>query len=610
MINDEYLPDNDETMKLPSLSFLLQAFVSVCRRFPATMLCAATAVAMLMVVFESNNRQGDDPLVKTWLMAQIGLALCTGLAVFAESRNMPSLPKWALQAGGLALLGVYFFLFDLDARNLEQVQMPRYAGMLAAAHLFVAAAPFLNRNPVADFWEYNKQLFANFVVGAVYTVILFAGLSLAVFAVDELFNLPLTNKIYGHLFVLLAGLFNTSFFLYHFPASFQFTDRERAYNIIFKNLCQYILIPIVGLYFLILYAYSIKILVTWNLPHGWVSSLVLGFSVAGIFTYLVNYLLPDYTDNVIVHTYRRWFWWVLLPMVGLLFVAIGRRISDYGVTEERYFVAHAGVWLLVMCAYFLWSKTDNIKFIPISLGLFILIAVVGPLSAFKVAQRSQTSILRGLLEKNGRFAGAELRPGGAAVPAEDADRILSGLVFLDEQDALDRIAPWFPVALDSIARDSTRHGHYQRASAIALWLNAAPESARAAAAAQRQISVYPLRPGTMAGNIAGYRNFYKVELYGDTHRGEDAKAAFSKDLNALLLLGADGETVADSFDLSKAMRAWLAAAGDQGYYSLPNGAEFVELKGKKSAGRLYIQEAQFDGLKMEMRSLNGLLFVK
>lgn len=597
-------------MKLPSLSFLLRAFVSVCRRFPATMLCAVTGVTTLMVVIENSNQPDGDAWVKTWMMAQLGLALCTGLVAFAESRDWAPVRGWVLQVGGLALLGVYFFLLDLDARNLEQVQLPRYLGLLALAHLFAAAAPFLNRKPVADFWEYNKQLFANFVVGAVYTVILFAGLSLAVFAVDELFNLDITNKIYGHLFVLLAGIFNTSFFLSHFPPAFQFNDRERAYNIIFKNLCQYILIPIVGLYFLILYAYSVKILATWNLPHGWVSSLVLGFSIAGIFTYLINYLLPEYTDNKIVHAYRRWFWWVLLPMVGLLFVAIDRRISDYGVTEERYFVAHAGVWLLVMCAYFLWSKTDNIKFIPISLGLFVLVAVVGPLSAFRVSQRSQTTVLRGLLEKNGRFAGAELKAGGAPVPEEDADRILSSLVFLDKQDALDRIEPWFPVSLDSIAKDSTRYGHYQRASAIALWLNAAPESAQAAAAAQRQISVYPLQSGTMAGNIAGYRNFYRLELYGETRRGKDLKAIFSTDAQALLLLGADGKTVADSFSLQPAMRAWLAAAGNQGHYSMPAGAEVVELRGKKSAGRLYVQEAQFDGLKMEMRSLNGLLFVK
>ncbi len=596
-----------QNMKLPSLSFLAQAFISVCRRFPATMLCAVAGVITLMVINESRHVSGGENWIKFWMMAQIGLALSTGLVAFAESREWPSVRNLALQAGGLVLLGGYYALLDMDAKVLDQIHLPRYIGFLALAHLFVAAAPFLNRRPVADFWEYNKQLFANFVVGAVYTMILYSGLSLAVLAVNELFNLEINYKIYAHLFVLLAGVFNTAFFLAHFPPEFQFADRDQSYNVVFKNLCQYILIPITGLYFLILYAYSVKILVTWNLPHGWVSSLVLGFSVAGIFTYLINYLLPAHTDSKIVHAYRRWFWWVLLPMVGLLFVAIGRRIADYGVTEERYFVAHAGLWLLALCGYFLWSKTDNIKFIPISLGLFILVAILGPLSAFQVAQRSQTGVLRELLEKNGRFDGDRLKAGGAAVPAEDAQRIYSGLEYLDKQDALDRIAPWFPVPLSTIATDTSRYAYAQRAAAIAAWLNAAPEGT--VAANQREISVYPLHSQALNGNIAGFRTFYRLELYGDTDR-KDRRVTFSTGLNALLLLDAAGKVTTDSIDLTPAMRGWLTAAGEEGYYTMPTGAEMVELRGKKSAARLYVQEARFDALKMEMRSLTGVLFVK
>lgn len=595
-------------MKLPSVSFLARSFISVCRRFPVTMLCAAAGVFTLMVIIENSSRSDGENWIKFWMMAQLGLALCTGLTAFAESRNWPPRRGWVLQAGGVALLGLYYALFDMDTKTMEQIHLPRYLGLAALAHLFVAAAPFLNNRSVADFWEYNKQLFANFVVGAVYTLILFSGLSLAVFAVNELFNLNIAYKIYGHLFVLLAGIFNTAFFLAHFPAEYTFADREHSYNVVFKNLCQYILIPIVGLYFLILYTYSIKILVTWSLPHGWVSSLVLGFSVAGIFTYLINYLLPEYTDSQIVHAYRRWFWWALLPMVGLLFVAIGRRILDYGVTGERYFVAHAGVWLLVSCGYFLWSKTDNIKFIPISLSGFVLVAVLGPLSAFDVAQRSQASILHELLEKNGRFQDGQLKAGGAAVSATDAKRIHACLDYLGEQDALDRIAPWFPLPLSTIASDTNAYAHYERATAIATWLNAAPEEILAAK--RRQINVYPTQNRMLNGNIAGFRTFYRLELYGDTGRNDRVRAVFSTNLNALLLLNADGKIVVDSFDLTPVMRSWLAAAGENDYYSMPDGAEKVELRNKKSVARLYVQEARFDALKMEMESLTGVVFVK
>ncbi|MBL7797558.1 MAG: DUF4153 domain-containing protein, partial [Saprospiraceae bacterium] len=442
--------------------------------------------------------------------------------------------------------------------------------------------------------------------------ILHSGLSLALLAVNELFNLDISGKMYVHLFAVLTGVFQTTFFLYHFPARFQFEEKERSYNVVFKNLCQYILIPIVGLYFLILYAYSIKILVTWDLPQGWVSSLVLGFSVAGIFTYLINYLLPEYSDSKIVQAYRKWFWWVLLPMVGLLFVAIGRRISDYGITPERYFVAHAGVWLLVMCGYFLWSKTDNIKFIPISLGLFVLVAVIGPISAFEVSERNQTTILHSLLEKNGRFEGGVLKAAGSAAPKEDAERIHSCLLLLSKHDALDRIEPWFPVPIRTIATDTSKNGYYSRATDIARWLKAEPAGV-AADGQLAMVSVYPQQPKPQSGIIAGYRTFYRIEL----HEGGDALnrpaghfAVFSPDGKALLLLGAGGKTTTDSIPLEPAMRSWTTAAGSNDYFAMPDSAAILELRGKKSAVRLYVSQARFDKKEMRMQSLNGILFAK
>jgi len=594
-------------MKLPSLSFLAQAFVDTCVRFPATMLCAFVGTISVMTAIESD---GGENYIKLWIMAQFGLALCTGLAVWAESSGWSLLRTWGIQLMGLAYLAAYYFVFDMDSPALESLDLPRYFALLIAAHLFVAVAPYLNRRPVADFWEYNKQLFANFIIGAVYANILHGGLSLALLAVNELFGLGISGKMYIHLFAVLGGVFQTVFFLYHFPTRFQFEEMERSYNLVFKNLCQYILIPIVGLYFLILYAYSIKILVAWNLPQGWVSSLVLGFSVAGIFTYLINYLLPEYSDNKIVHAFRKWFWWVLLPMVGLLFVAIGRRIADYGITPERYFVAHAGVWLLAMCGYFLWSKTDNIKFIPISLGLFVLVAVVGPFSAFNVSERNQVTILRDLLEKNNRFEGGTLKAGGTAVPKEVAERIHSCLLLLSRHDALGRIEPWFPVPLNSIATDTTKNGQYARATAIAQWLKAAPEDV---ATTQQIVSVYPRQAKPQSGSIAGFRTFHRVELHDGSealNRPVGHSVVFSNDGKALLLFSPDGKIFADSIPLEPAMRAWTTAAGANDYYALPDSVVVLELRGKKSTAKLYISEARFDKRELRMQSLSGMLFSK
>lgn len=591
-------------MKLPSLSFIAGAFLNVCKRFPSTMLCALTGVIALITVIENSD---DDPWIKIWIISQLGLAFCTGLTVWAEARRMAPKFSWALQAGGLGILLLYYFCFDINEKTVEFSGMPRYFGFLICAHLLVAVAPYLNRLPVADFWEYNKQLFANFIIGVVYTLILNSGLSLAILAVNELFRLQIDAKIYMHLFVVLAGIFNTVFFLAHFPAEFQFTDRDKAYNVVFKNLCQYILIPIVGLYFLILYAYSIKILVTWNLPHGWVSSLVLGFSMAGIFTYLINYLLPDYTESKIVHAYRRWFWWILLPLVALLFVAIGRRIADYGITEPRYFVALTGSWLLLLCLYFLWSKQDNIRFIPISLAVFILIGVVGPLSGFEVTKRNQTGILQRLLEQNGRFAQGKLKFGGNPLAGTDADRIYTGMEFLERRDALNRLDNWLPASFKPELDSAGSYENYVARLADSLNIR----SGYAAIQEIRSISVYPDSRTVVSGDIGGFRSFHRLELYvpAEIKPGENG-IGFNASGTALTRYDKTGKTVVDSFDMTLKLREWKSKSGPDSYYALPAGTEVIELKGAKTTGRLFLQELRFKADSFRIEYLNGILFLK
>ncbi len=492
-------------MKIPSLIFLLRSTGGVLRRFPVVAVAAVIGVVALMAILE-NDKSPDT--VRLWMMALLGVPLFTGLTAFAESHDwtLRDWRYWALNGAGVALLILYgFALPDPHEPHFDEVDVPRYLAVLGVVHLFVAVAPYLNRLPVADFWEYNKQLFASFIVGATFTLILWGGLALAVLAAQRLFDFNIDEKVYVHLFVLLAGLFNTTFFLHHFPRHFRFETPEQAYNSIFKNLCKYILIPIVGLYFLILYAYSAKILVNWWLPRGWVASLVIGFSVAGIFTYLLNYQLPQYDQSPIVRNYRRWFWWVMLPLVALLFVAIYRRIGDYGVTPPRFIICAIGLWLLVTGLYFAISRTDNIKFIPISLGIFALLSVFGPFNAFNVSERNQLEHLESLLIKNGRMAAGQVLKAKTDFTGADAQRVTDVLYWLDQRGSLDRIQSWIGQPIDSLP--PAPKGNFGRVGRVTNLLGI--RSARNDYSNLVRVSPNGL---VNTGNIRGYTTWYRVEL--------------------------------------------------------------------------------------------------
>jgi len=592
-------------MKVPSITLLLQAFSNALKRFPLTVASATTAVIVVMMILEKNE---SDVLPKIWMMAQLGIPLFTALATFSEAHQWTWKGRGALlQIAGIALLFMYgWSLPDVGEPGFEIVHLLRYAILLLVAHLFVSYAPYMNQFSVANFWEYNKQLFANLIVGAAYAFILWAGLSLAILAVDQLFQLKVDYKIYAHLLVLLLGFFNTTFFLYHFPARFEFADQDLSYTLVFKTLSKYILIPIVTLYFLILYAYSAKILVTWSLPIGWVASLVIGFSIAGILTYLLNYMLPVYDPSPVAIQYRRWFWWGMLPMVVLLFVAISRRIMDYGFTEERFFVAHIGVWLLLTGSYFAISKTDNIKFVPISLSVFGLIAVLGPFSAFNVALRSQKGILKQLLEKNERLSNGKIMQNEHFLPEKDGKQIISSLEFLDKHNELSSLEAWLPTSIDSLNVKGS--GALKQ---ITNWMNIRWEKANDNANDYVRVNA---SMGTYKGKTDNFTQIFQIDLNDYSNNVTEGRTfKLNAQKNGFIYFDRikGKENLIDTFYLGYYLKDWLRKS-TYGTYTLPENKSAFDFKRKNTELRLIINQLEFaeKGQDFEINSLNGIVLIR
>jgi hypothetical protein len=68
-------------------------------------------------------------------------------------------------------------------------------------------------------WQFNKSLFIRVLTSALYSGVLFAGLALAMLAVDKLFDININEKYYLDLWVVSAGIFNTWFFLSGVPST-------------------------------------------------------------------------------------------------------------------------------------------------------------------------------------------------------------------------------------------------------------------------------------------------------------------------------------------------------------------------------------------------------
>lgn len=438
-------------MKLPSISHLAHQSLLTLKRFPVVLADAVAGTAAAIALTEIEHATTESLFLHRLLLtATLGLPLLIALALFAERRDWKGLAGLGGQVFGLLLLGGYYFTLPPDVYAPPLLHLIRFWLLLLSAHLLVSFCLFAGRGHGNGFWQFNKTVFLRFLTAALYSLVLFAGLAIALAAVDHLFEIHVRPERYLQLWAAIAGVFNTWFFLSNVPEDLKALDHEIEYPKALKIFTQYILIPLVVVYLAILYAYVAKILLTWEWPKGWVANLVLGFSITGIFALLLVHPIRERAENIWLAKFSRWYFVALIPLVPLLVLSIWQRIMQYGITENRYFVLVLGFWLAGIVGYFLLRRDGSIKVIPVSLCLISLLASFGPWGAFSVSENNQVSRLSELLGRNGILSGGTVRRATGAVPFEDQREVSSIVRYLHQVHTLRGIQPWFKEDLSSL----------------------------------------------------------------------------------------------------------------------------------------------------------------
>lgn len=426
-------------MKLPSIEQLIRAGHKSAGRFPLVLLSAAIAAAAGVLLPDSSI--DDDILTGFLYVATLGIPLFLAIALFAERRDASGVALWIARLAAVGLLvGLYIGRLSWS----EPVELLRYVQLSVAFHLLVAVSPYLGVREWNGFWQYNRSILLRFLMAAVFSVILYVGLAIALLAVDNLLGVDVDEDTYFRLWVVIAFLFNTWFFVSGVPDDFEALDRRTDYPPALKVLGQYILSPLVTVYLLIITAYLVRILVTRVWPSGWIGYLVSSVAAAGILSLLLLYPIEEREENRWVRNYARWFYIGLIPANAMLLLAIWKRVQQYAVTEPRYFLVILSLWLAGISLFYAFSRSRNIKVIPATLAILAVVTFAGPWSAYAVSRRSQTARLERLLEQNGMLVDGRVRPPPEAVSFDDRREIGAVLNYLAENHGTASIEPWFP----------------------------------------------------------------------------------------------------------------------------------------------------------------------
>ncbi|NBC04290.1 MAG: DUF4153 domain-containing protein [Bacteroidetes bacterium] len=456
-------------IRFPSIQQIISKTSATIRRFPLVITVAVLGtLAVIWLVDLPWDQRDEYSLIKnfSWISA-LSISFFLAIKTAGEKLEWNSLQLLLARTAGFIILAIYYLLLPEDFEPSNSEAFYKYSLFFLSSHLLVSFSAFIVEKNTQIFWAYNKTLFLRILLSILYVSVLYSGLSIAIYSLEVLLEFDIAGVRYGQLGIFLTGIFGTWFFLAGVPHPNHLTNEEKAYPKGLRIFVQYVLIPLVVIYIVILYLYMGKILIEWQWPTGWVANLVLSFSIVGILGLLLLYPIQDEDDHKWVHLFSRGYYIALIPLIVLLMLSIWVRISEYGVTVNRYFVATLAVWLTTMVIYFLLSKMKDIRVIPISLFLIMIFISMGPLSAFEVSERSQLNRLEknlgnhGLLSESGMIVKTE-----TDIPFQDRKQISSGIAYLLNLKGVESIQPYFEQDLNEVLENKDTMNVVSDAEAI------------------------------------------------------------------------------------------------------------------------------------------------
>jgi hypothetical protein len=415
---------------------LISKLHSGLNRFPETLLMCAVTVVVLIVYNHCNYGYTDGDtlqyLLRLAAVLALGIPLSLCIRVFYE--RVPDIRKLArvliYLAVAAALVIYYFYLLP----DFGMVAVTRYIAVFFALFLAFTFIPYLNRKQ--NYELYVIRLAVSFFVTYLFSVILFAGLSAMLATIGYLFDIKILGAFYFDIWAIVAGIFAPAFFLADIPDGDRELEHE-SYPPTVKSLLSYIMLPLIAAYCVILYIYFLKILVTRQWPDVMVSHLVLWYAL--LCTLVIFCIYPLRRLNKWTKTFSACFPLLLLPLLLLMFAAMWVRIRAYGITENRYFVLAAGIWVAGSMLYLIIAKKPKNLYLPVALALVALLSVFGPWSSYSVAMGSQNRRFEKIAAENNLLLNGEIIKPATELQAEKRRELSSIVTYFNRHYGLQHL---------------------------------------------------------------------------------------------------------------------------------------------------------------------------
>ncbi len=336
-----------------------------------------SAFAIGIWFMELEPRQGNDHLAY-WVFEPMLFIFVYLSRPYSWYRFSWIVPLVALAIIGMTNDSAEFYLTS-----------PKFWGASFIALLVLLGFPFEKNNQGFTYRNFTN-LFHIGLATAVWLLV-FGLVAAILFTITTLFNVEFSDSFYSHFYTSL-GIFTQPLFFLVFQQ--RQAKSEMTLNRIFEILVNFVLAPALMIFTVLLYAYVVQIIFEGVLPKGMLANITLPYLLGG----LGVYALRSICAKARWETFFKFYPYLAIVPIVLLWLAIDRRISAYAWTEQRIYLVALATAITIAYAILTVPKIRQYRLISavVMVAIFSMTWVVKPK---EIAYQSQTERFEQLLTK-------------------------------------------------------------------------------------------------------------------------------------------------------------------------------------------------------------------
>lgn len=293
----------------------------------------------------------------------------------------------------LSLVGFSSLLFRLDCNTascpIDVSDRMLYFTLCYIISVVSASIFVIYKKSKLNFYEYCNIALNNLFKTIVVYIISLVCLSFVFILLDSVTDV--NYKISGLIYSLLFGLYVLPNFI------ISFIDTNNKINSIYKGIGLFCILPLAIICTFIIYFYIVKLLIIRELPDNLIFTLVLFVFIFG----MISYFVSKNIDNKFTRIYCNIFPYIFILPVLLQSYSLFVRVSEYGLTPDRYISFMIVVFELIVLFLLVYKKGIKLENILISIIIICIIISVSPFNLIKLSNVSQQSILNKNYNKSG-----------------------------------------------------------------------------------------------------------------------------------------------------------------------------------------------------------------